>query len=185
MGHLWGTRPRDTTLVATFVPLVTKAARQFLTEQVNDRLWLDRSRKYLDENKVETRVPIDDVVGIYQHAGHLRGTVARYLTTATDGDPAESPTRCSRPETALLPHGSARGAARAAGHYGDQPEDTEYRDNTVLYLLARGRGVAGTAAQAAFAHGRWCARAPCDQQHNGGCGGQSESGHGGHVGRVP
>lgn len=47
------------------------------------RLWLNRSKKYLgvfDENKVETRIPIDDVEDIYQHAEHLRKTVARYLT---------------------------------------------------------------------------------------------------------
>jgi hypothetical protein len=154
-----------------FVPLVTKAARQFLTEQVNDRLksalggpdsyvsvaevepppldetpagelvttdeeiegyrivraivcsevavsrvvmrdtktycgvllddnnrkpiarlWLNRSRKYLgvfDENKVETRVPIDDLDGIYQHAEHLRRTVARYLAAGPSGDVGE------------------------------------------------------------------------------------------------
>jgi hypothetical protein len=46
------------------------------------RLWLNRSKKYLgvfDENKVETRIPIDDVEDIYRHADHLRKTVARYL----------------------------------------------------------------------------------------------------------
>jgi predicted type IV restriction endonuclease len=49
------------------------------------RLWLNRSKKYLgvfDENKVETRVPIADVEGIYQYAGQLRKTVARYLQTS-------------------------------------------------------------------------------------------------------
>jgi hypothetical protein len=46
------------------------------------RLWLNRARKYLgvfDENKVETRLPIDDVQQIYQHADYLRQTVARYV----------------------------------------------------------------------------------------------------------
>jgi hypothetical protein len=48
------------------------------------RLWFNRSKKYLgvfDEHKVETRLPITTVEDIYQHAGHLRSTVARYLTT--------------------------------------------------------------------------------------------------------
>ncbi|WP_410589512.1 type I restriction endonuclease [Amycolatopsis sp. lyj-23] len=47
------------------------------------RLWFNRSKKYLgvfDENKVETRLPITTVEDIYQHADHLRTTVARYLT---------------------------------------------------------------------------------------------------------
>lgn len=51
------------------------------------RLWLNRSKKYLgvfDENKVETRVPIADVEGIYQYAGQLRKTVARYLQTSQE-----------------------------------------------------------------------------------------------------
>jgi predicted type IV restriction endonuclease len=46
------------------------------------RLWLNRAKKYLgvfDENKAETRIPIDDVNDIYLHAEHLRKTVARYL----------------------------------------------------------------------------------------------------------
>jgi hypothetical protein len=46
------------------------------------RLWFNRSKKYLgvfDENKVETRIPIDQVEDIYQYADHLRTTVARYL----------------------------------------------------------------------------------------------------------
>lgn len=50
------------------------------------RLWLNRSKKYLgmfDENKVETRVPIDDVTEIYRHAEALRMTVVRYLTKPT------------------------------------------------------------------------------------------------------
>ncbi len=49
------------------------------------RLWFNRSKKYLgvfDENKVETRLPITAVEDIYQHADHLRNTVARYLTAA-------------------------------------------------------------------------------------------------------
>jgi len=48
------------------------------------RLWFNRSKKYLgvfDENKVETRLPITAVEDIYQHADHLRTTVARYLAT--------------------------------------------------------------------------------------------------------
>ncbi|SFW74192.1 type I restriction endonuclease [Amycolatopsis australiensis] len=46
------------------------------------RLWFNRSKKYLgvfDENKVETRLPISTVEDIYQHADHLRNTVARYV----------------------------------------------------------------------------------------------------------
>jgi hypothetical protein len=46
------------------------------------RLWFNRARKYLgifDENKTETRVPIESVEDIYAHAEHLRKTVARYL----------------------------------------------------------------------------------------------------------
>lgn len=53
------------------------------------RLWLNRSKKYLglfDENKVENRVPITDVVDIYQHADQLRKTVARYLTKSVHTD---------------------------------------------------------------------------------------------------
>ncbi|MCR6483283.1 restriction endonuclease [Amycolatopsis sp. OK19-0408] len=49
------------------------------------RLWFNRSKKYLgvfDENKAETRLPITSVEDIYQHAGHLRATVARYLSPA-------------------------------------------------------------------------------------------------------
>jgi hypothetical protein len=47
------------------------------------RLWLNRSKKYLgvfDDNKAETRIPIEHVRDIYQHAAHLRQTVHRYLT---------------------------------------------------------------------------------------------------------
>ena len=50
------------------------------------RLWFNRSKKYLgvfDENKVETRIPIDDVQDIYGHADLLRQTVARYLAKGT------------------------------------------------------------------------------------------------------
>ncbi|GAA3843500.1 hypothetical protein [Amycolatopsis tucumanensis] len=46
------------------------------------RLWFNRSQKYLgvfDENKVETRIPIESSEDIYQHADHLRTTVRRYL----------------------------------------------------------------------------------------------------------
>lgn len=53
------------------------------------RLWLNRSKKYLgvfDENKVETRIPIEDVQEIYQHAEYLRMTVSRYLAKAARGE---------------------------------------------------------------------------------------------------
>ncbi|MEV6605330.1 type I restriction endonuclease [Kutzneria sp. NPDC051319] len=53
------------------------------------RLWFNRSKKYLgvfDENKVETRIAIPDAEDIYQHADHLRKTVARYLAKAVDVD---------------------------------------------------------------------------------------------------
>jgi hypothetical protein len=46
------------------------------------RLWFNRSKKYLgifDENKTETRIIINDVEDIYQHADKLRQTVSRYL----------------------------------------------------------------------------------------------------------
>ncbi|MGI6873113.1 type I restriction endonuclease [Amycolatopsis sp. 3B14] len=49
------------------------------------RLWFNRSQKYLgvfDENKVETRIPIESTEDIYQHADHLRTTVRRYLGRA-------------------------------------------------------------------------------------------------------
>jgi hypothetical protein len=52
------------------------------------RLWLNRARKYLgvfDENKVETRIPIDGVTDIYRHADTLRMTVVRYLARPADG----------------------------------------------------------------------------------------------------
>ncbi|WP_424230429.1 type I restriction endonuclease [Actinophytocola sp.] len=53
------------------------------------RLWLNRSRKYLgvfDENKVETRIPIDDVQDVYQYADQLRRTVHRYLTKGIEAE---------------------------------------------------------------------------------------------------
>ncbi len=53
------------------------------------RLWFNRSKKYLgvfDENKVETRIPIDDVQDIYGHADLLRQTAARYLAKGTQVD---------------------------------------------------------------------------------------------------
>jgi hypothetical protein len=49
------------------------------------RLWFNRSKKYLgifDEQKVETRIPIETVEDIYGHAEHLRRTVHRYLGAA-------------------------------------------------------------------------------------------------------
>lgn len=45
------------------------------------RLWLNAKQKYLgllDSEKNETRVPIDEVSGIYQHGEHLLKTVQRY-----------------------------------------------------------------------------------------------------------
>ena len=46
------------------------------------RLWFNRARKYLgvfDENKAETRLPIESPQDIYLHADMLRKTVARYV----------------------------------------------------------------------------------------------------------
>ncbi|MFD5090586.1 type I restriction endonuclease [Amycolatopsis thailandensis] len=50
------------------------------------RLWFNRAKKYLgvfDENKVETRIPIETVEDIYQHAAQLRKTVARYNSSVS------------------------------------------------------------------------------------------------------
>ncbi len=58
------------------------------------RLWLNRSKKDLgmfDENKVETRVAITGVEDIYQHADHLRKTVARYLARPIQADETVTP----------------------------------------------------------------------------------------------
>jgi predicted type IV restriction endonuclease len=47
------------------------------------RLWFNRSKKYLgvfDEQKVETRIPLERIEDIYAHADLLRQTVSRYLT---------------------------------------------------------------------------------------------------------
>jgi len=58
------------------------------------RLWFNRSQKYLgifDENKVETRLPINSVEDIYTHADHLRRTVARYLAGGTSQVEPEDP----------------------------------------------------------------------------------------------
>jgi predicted type IV restriction endonuclease len=47
------------------------------------RLWFNRTQHYLgvfDENKTETRMPINEVTDIYAHADQLRKTVAGYLT---------------------------------------------------------------------------------------------------------
>lgn len=49
------------------------------------RLWFNRSKKYLgifDENKVETRILVNEIEDIYQHADHLRKTVSRYLNNS-------------------------------------------------------------------------------------------------------
>jgi hypothetical protein len=53
------------------------------------RLWFNRQQKYLgvfDENKVETRMPIEASEDIYRHAAQLRATVKGYLATG----PSES-----------------------------------------------------------------------------------------------
>jgi hypothetical protein len=55
------------------------------------RLWFNRAKRYLgvfDENKAETRIPLDDVQDIYQYAGVLRQTVARYLVKVEEPPPA-------------------------------------------------------------------------------------------------
>lgn len=55
------------------------------------RLWFNRSKRYLgvfDENKTETRIPLEDVQDIYQYAGVLRQTVARYLVKVEEPPPA-------------------------------------------------------------------------------------------------
>ena len=49
------------------------------------RLWFNRAQRYLgifDENKTETRIPIDELTDIYSHAEHLRKTVVGYLARA-------------------------------------------------------------------------------------------------------
>lgn len=49
------------------------------------RLWFNRSQRYLgvfDESKNESRMPIDDVTDIYNHADLLRKTVAGHLSRA-------------------------------------------------------------------------------------------------------
>lgn len=58
------------------------------------RLWFNRTKKYLgifDEAKTETRVPIDRIEDIYQHAEHLRRTVARYLEAGNSTGNGQSP----------------------------------------------------------------------------------------------
>lgn len=52
------------------------------------RLWFNRSQRYIglfDENKTETRMPIDCAEDIYAHADQLRKTVAGYLTKKGEG----------------------------------------------------------------------------------------------------
>ncbi|GAB3502736.1 type I restriction endonuclease [Amycolatopsis cihanbeyliensis] len=47
------------------------------------RLWFNRSQRYLgvfDENKTETRLPIERAEDIYSHSDQLRKTVAGYLS---------------------------------------------------------------------------------------------------------
>jgi hypothetical protein len=46
------------------------------------RLWFNRSKKYLgvfDDNKIETRLPIESPEDIYRHANELRTAVTRHL----------------------------------------------------------------------------------------------------------
>ena len=45
------------------------------------RLWFNTKQKYIgvfDENKEETRIPIDSVIDIYQHADKILETLATY-----------------------------------------------------------------------------------------------------------
>ena len=61
------------------------------------RLWFNRKQKYLgvfDENKVETRVPIEASEDIYRHAAQLRATVKGYLAAG----PSESITSPYQPD---------------------------------------------------------------------------------------
>lgn len=61
------------------------------------RLWFNRSKKYLgvfDENKTETRLPIETPEDIYRYAEQLRTTVTHYLAksyvrTGSDTSPME------------------------------------------------------------------------------------------------
>lgn len=67
------------------------------------RLWFNRQQKYLgvfDENKVETRMPIEASEDIYRHAAQLRATVKGYLAAG----PSESIT----PHTSLTDEGHRR-----------------------------------------------------------------------------
>lgn len=59
-----------------FHPLVDKAARQFLNDQVKDRL--DSALDGPDYTG-DAGGSVDDVEAIYQHADQLRKTVSRYL----------------------------------------------------------------------------------------------------------
>jgi hypothetical protein len=48
------------------------------------RLWFNRKQKYLgvfDAAKNETKLPIESLEDIYQHAAQLRSTVANYLAS--------------------------------------------------------------------------------------------------------
>jgi hypothetical protein len=61
------------------------------------RLWFNRKQKYLgifDENKVETRMPIEASEDIYRHAAQLRATVKGYLAAG----PSESITPSYQPD---------------------------------------------------------------------------------------
>jgi len=57
------------------------------------RLWFNRKLKYLgvfNNEKIETRLPIDVPEDIYHYAAQLRSTVASYLTAAPSGVPAQA-----------------------------------------------------------------------------------------------
>jgi hypothetical protein len=61
------------------------------------RLWFNRRQRYLgvfDENKVETRMPIEASEDIYRHAAQLRATVKGYLAAG----PSESITPSYQPD---------------------------------------------------------------------------------------
>lgn len=73
--------------------IVARDAKTYFSIMLDDnnrklvaRLWFNRAKKYLgifDENKTETRVPIDSIEDIYAHADHLRKTVIRHLGVAS------------------------------------------------------------------------------------------------------
>jgi predicted type IV restriction endonuclease len=61
------------------------------------RLWFNRKQKYLgvlNNDKVETRLPIETIEEIYQHSTQLRSTVNGYLIAAPPGSPEEAKAAC-------------------------------------------------------------------------------------------